>query len=648
MSGVQTIGGLASGLDTNSILSQLEAIERTPITNLESKKTTLQAKSTAWELMNTRLLAVKQKAAALVSLGTNIPSSASSTNEDVRVSASSGAVSGTYTFTVKSLASYHQLTSQTFADQDSTSLGTGTFSLTVDGATTEIDSTNLTLEGLRNAINSSNAGVQAVIVSSGGDAPQYRLMLTSETMGSDGNITINSTLAGGTAPTMSTLHEATDTVLTFGSGDQAFDVTRSSTTLTDVIPGVTMNIGDEAKDDTVTVTVKRNTSAIKSAIQDFVSQYNGLLSTITSQTSFDEDTGETGTLFGETQLILMRSQLARNLTSVIENLPSALSTASQVGITFGEEGMLTLDNETLNDAIEENLQGVLKVFGIYGTPDSTSVSFVTASEDTKVSGSAGYAVEITAPATQARLTLGTAGVGLPDTLGQQEILTLNGKSITLAAGLTRTAMVAAINAKSSETGVRAALTGADGTGSGNYLTFNTIAYGTSATISVVSDVADGGTGIGTTAISDGDAGAGNLGVTGSDVVGTINGETATGDGQVLTSEAGDARGLKLLVTAREAGAYGNVVFTRGIGSRIDDQLTFITDSDGGSIANMQETIDKQIDEIDSDIESMEESAARSIERMRAQFNAMEVALSKLQSQGAQMSSLISSISGSAE
>lgn len=648
MAGLMSVSGIASGLQTDSILAKLQQVEQAPITRLQQQQQELGNKIQAWNALNTRVLAVKDKAAALAKLSQNVSRSVSSSSEDVSASATSSAGVGTYTFTVDSLASYHQMTSQSFSDTDVTSIGSGTFTLTSDGKTTEIDVDHLTLDGLRNAINSSDAGVQAMIVSTGGTNPSYRLVLTSEQLGSAGSISIGGTLSGGTAPALTTLQAAADTTLTFGSGANAFQVTRSANKITDVITGVTLNLNDDSVGKTVTLTVSQNGNSIRNAVQDLVTQYNAMLDFVTQQSSYDQDSGETGILFGEYQMTQIQSQVSSLLTGQVAGLPAEMSSVSLIGLSFDDKGKMQLDTETLNKAIEKDVDSVLRLFSASGTTENSSIQFISADENTKPSNTAGYTVNITQAAVQAKLTMETTGDGLPATLGQNETLTINAKTVELTAGMTPAQIIAAINAKTGDTGVRASLTGADGSGNGNFLSLTRTAYGSGYSLNVVSSVAADATstGIGTTALTPAAPGTGNIGVAGRDVTGTINGEVAVGQGQLLTSSNGESKGMKLMVTGTTTGDYGSLVFSLGVGARIDAALEFVTDSDDGSLQQVQDSLQKRIDAMDNDIESMQESVERYMTRMRSQFNAMEVALSKLQNQGSQLSGLLAQLPSS--
>src|SRR5205823_11756951 len=128
------------------------------------------------------------------------------------------AAPGDYVVSVQSLARAHQVVSQGYGDIGTTTIGTGTFTITAAGQSTtiQVDSSNNTLGGLRDAINRANTNVQASIVQDG-DA-SYRLMISSKQTGTANALTINSTLSGGTDPTFNDLQTAKDARVTLGSG----------------------------------------------------------------------------------------------------------------------------------------------------------------------------------------------------------------------------------------------------------------------------------------------------------------------------------------------------------------------------------------------------------------------------------------------
>jgi flagellin len=164
--------------------------------------------------------------------------------------------------------------------------------------------------------------------------------------------------------------------------------------------------------------------------------------------------------------------------------------------------------------------------GLSGTTTDTDVTFLKATSDTSAGS---YAVDVATAATRANTTATTQ----TGNLAADETVTINGVSITLNAGLSRAEVQARINEFSGQTGVVAE----DSPTTANATRLRTEAYGTGASIQVISDTAAGGagttSGIGTTQIN----------VSGTNAAGTIGGNAATGDGNVLTGTAGASKGI---------------------------------------------------------------------------------------------------------
>src|SRR5206468_3274546 len=191
----------------------------------------------------TRLLAIRDAVSDLATSSFFSQRTATSSKSDVlTATAATGATAGDYVVSVESLARAHQEMTQSFADIDSTTVGSGTLTLTAGGKTTTVtvDSSNNTLRGLRDAINAANGTVRASIIQDG-DA-SFRLMISSKETGTANAITLNSTLSGGTTPTFTDLQAAQDAKVKLGDGPNAITVVRGTNAVQDLIPGVTLNL----------------------------------------------------------------------------------------------------------------------------------------------------------------------------------------------------------------------------------------------------------------------------------------------------------------------------------------------------------------------------------------------------------------------
>ncbi|HEY4010587.1 MAG TPA: flagellar filament capping protein FliD, partial [Acidobacteriaceae bacterium] len=97
-----------------------------------------------------------------------------------------------------------------------------------------------------------------------------------------------------------------------------------------------------------------DTSSISQALSTFVSDYNNALSAVNSQFTFSTSSGSEGALSGDTTI--------RSLQGVLEGIagytPSQTSGATTVesladlGITMNDDGSLTLDTSTLDQALQ--------------------------------------------------------------------------------------------------------------------------------------------------------------------------------------------------------------------------------------------------------------------------------------------------------
>jgi flagellin len=212
--------------------------------------------------------------------------------------------------------------------------------------------------------------------------------------------------------------------------------------------------------------------------------------------------------------------------------------------------------------------------GVSGGTDSANVTFLKAGTET-VAGT--YAVNVSTAAEKANTDAAALQAGA---LAADENLNVNGVQIKLTAGLSQSQVIDKINEYSNQTGVKA---DANGTGGRTRLISND--YGSSASITAISDQVAGATssGIGTTALTD----------TGVNVAGTINGVAATGSGNVLTASSGAAKGLSVSFAAASATSASSVSGAQGNTTVVNNSLSFQVGANSG------ETVKVSFDKISS-------------------------------------------------
>lgn len=223
------IGGMASGLDTQSIIEQLMVLERRPVTMLQKRKDDLSKSNSAFQSLNTRLASLQSKLTDLL-LEKNLKAKATTSSDTniLTATAGSGAAAGTYKVKVNQLATATSVASSgaaaspatgalTLANvkpSNTTAITTGTF--TIGGATVTINSTNASLQEVVDAINGSASANVSVSGSAGlgaGGATldaatgQIKLDVTGVTpaVGSGGDTSNFLTIAGLQSPSRTTV-----------------------------------------------------------------------------------------------------------------------------------------------------------------------------------------------------------------------------------------------------------------------------------------------------------------------------------------------------------------------------------------------------------------------------------------------------------
>lgn len=129
---------------------------------------------------------------------------------------------------------------------------------------------------------------------------------------------------------------------------------------------------------------------------------------------------------------------------------------------------------------------------------------------------------------------------------------------------------------------------------------------------------------------------------GLDVAGTINGEAATGSGQILTGNSGVANvdGLSIRYSGSATGDAGSVTLTLGIAELFDRALFNITDPYAGYVGFKQESLQNSVESFKTQIEQMEAQLNKKMEMMINRFVVMEMALARIQSQSQWLSGQI--------
>ena len=354
-----SFGGLATGLDTNGIIDAIMNIERQPLVRLEKDKTWLNNRLSAFTELDTKLNSFQSAITDLGNPDVLAKRSVSLSSSDYfSATVSSEALVGTsYQVEVLDIAQVQKTVSDTgFADKTSNTFGTGTLNLTVGTTTTGIDitSANNSLEGIMQAINDAGLGLTASIINDGTASP-YRLMLTGENVGTSFSLDTTG-LTGGT----DSLGTFTDTQAATQAHIQVdgIDIYSDSNTVSDAIPGVTLDLTQVSSGNKTRVDVELSKTKIQSTIEAFAKGYNEVIQFITGQSTMG-DTAP-GILAGDAGINSIKRHLQNMLTEPYGN-SGVFSTLSELGFETQKDGSVVVNKEKLGDAIDNNLDSVISL-----------------------------------------------------------------------------------------------------------------------------------------------------------------------------------------------------------------------------------------------------------------------------------------------
>ncbi len=371
MAGTISIGGLATGLDTNKIIDQLVALERQPLDLLSTQRDDAIARQKALSTFGSKIFAFLNAANDIRTSDDVIARSATSSDEDVlTATAGGGAVPGSTTITVSALARGAIATSANGKASASATVaaGAGNFVFKVGAGadqTIAVDATT-TLQQLAAKINGLDAGVSASVVNAGTSAsPDYRLRIATRGTGASNALTIvTDDTSLGVAVTQ-TAQNASFTVTGF-----ADPLSRESNTFDDVIPGVQITL--KALGGPVSVSVGTDVAGVTKNVQNVVDAFNDLVTFVAGQSGVTQDTSSAdhtvtaGPLAFDGTVRGIMTALHGILSDAVPALGD-VNVLAQVGITTQRDGTLAFDAAKLASALTNDEGAVGALFGGKGT-----------------------------------------------------------------------------------------------------------------------------------------------------------------------------------------------------------------------------------------------------------------------------------------
>lgn len=400
--------GVGSGLDLSGLLTNLMQAEQQPLLALQRKEASYQARISALGSLKGALSALQTAASGFIpSTGQtafNKYSSFSTSLADTTIasaSAATGAVAGSYSLEVTTLAKSQRLTSP-----DSTDL-TGSAALTAglaSGGVLKIELGTLsgtspalafaadaarelnvtvaagaTLADVRDAINAAatDGRVSATLVN-GSNGQQ--LVLTSNKTGLANVMKLSGIGGLDFDPAGTGSGTLSQDVAKGGqaASDAAFTLngiaaTSSSNTVSGVLDGVTLTLLKTNIGAPTTLTVTRDsTTSLTTAINSFVKAYNDAAKAMKDLGYYDASTKKAGALQGDSTLRGAQSQV-RNLLQTVVSGSSAYKTLSDIGVSLQTDGTLKLDSTKLKAATDADYAGVTNLVSGIGTAFKTGL-----------------------------------------------------------------------------------------------------------------------------------------------------------------------------------------------------------------------------------------------------------------------------------
>lgn len=399
MVGATNFLGVGSGLPFDQWLAEERQGISQKLNPYLQKQSSYKGQISGWGSISSALSTLKDNLGKLSEEGFNGVSV--SDNKTFKATAASGAIPNSYTMAVEQLASAHQMNFVQSDREQPIAKGNAKITLTVgdDAKPIEVslEKNETSLDQMAKKINAQNSDVVAEVVTI--KDGEHKLVLTSKKTGKEGEIKMQVSGDPTFISQMSTPTSETQpkNAIVHLNGDK---IERSSNTISDLITGVTLELRevseknplypdptdpDASEFKTESLTIARDTSKVKSLIEEFVKNYNSYLSTagsLTKYTAPDRNSNpdvlpqpdkNNGALFSDGSLRRLTSQLKATVGGTYSDAGDVIQTLGSLGITVkfdgkvGDErggvlGELSIDTKKLDAALKDNPKEVEALF----------------------------------------------------------------------------------------------------------------------------------------------------------------------------------------------------------------------------------------------------------------------------------------------
>jgi flagellar hook-associated protein 2 len=363
-----SLGGLASGIDTGSLIDSLMSVANQPVNQLTTRKTQLDSASQTISSFSSKLSTLKNAALALSTTVGFASFSASSSDPAVVATASGAASVGSYSVTVEALARAQKTRSATFGS-NTTALGmSGSFDIQVgtgDAKSVDVLDTD-TLSDIAAKITSSGARVSASVMN---DGTGYRLIVQGLDTGAASSFTLGETgTALGFGAPGNTYETARDAAFTVDN----MSVTSPTNQVSGVIGGVKLAL-TKVTTEPLTLQISSDSTALKAKVTTFVSAYNDFINTGHTAAGFGGTKAANSFLSADSSIRTALHRIGGLVSGVVSGTSGKYTTMGSVGIKLGQDGTLTLDSTKFEAAMSSDADSVRRLFVTDTTTGATGL-----------------------------------------------------------------------------------------------------------------------------------------------------------------------------------------------------------------------------------------------------------------------------------
>jgi flagellar hook-associated protein 2 len=335
--------GLATGLDTASMIDQLVAVERSRATVFNQRISDLTRQGTIVDDLTAKLTALRDKARGLdtaAELNTAKVATSDATHLKVAVA---GATLGSHRLRVEGLARAQTVSSIAYASAGAGVAGDGSVAITTGTSTVNVAWTAAdSLATIAQRINDAGSGVTAAVLF---DGTSYRLVANAKATGTAAASTFVETGSGlGWSAPGAITTAATDARFAL----DGIPMTRGSNLVDDALPGVTFTLtaAHAAGEEDTVIDIAADRDALRDKVKALVDAYNAVGGVLDGQLRYDGKTKGRDTLFGDGTL----RRLQQSLTKLVTDRHGD-KTLAELGATIDRTGRLGFDTTKFDRAM---------------------------------------------------------------------------------------------------------------------------------------------------------------------------------------------------------------------------------------------------------------------------------------------------------